>query len=218
MQKLLLPVPCTQDAKRARALLKAVRQRVADGKTTAYSDLIREALNTLEQVFTGLSEPVTQNRILAGHRDPEVLNLLAREVREDLETLFTTAEEVSTSVVSSFNYTSTLVARLTAKVRRAASRGQDLQHVTGVFSEDTIAVGDNFVDGSRVDPSVQIDSDEADVLSGTGCMLHRTAVEPVTDDAEIVVLANHKVYEGKFYALDGEAEPEGRYPGTRRAV
>lgn len=209
MQKILLPIPSTHDEDRAKALLKAIRRRVSEGKITSHVDLLSEALGALEQVYLHLTEPVTKPRILAGHRDPEVFNVFANEVLSDLHAAFNSAERVNSSLLSSFNYTAVLVSRLDNKIRKLASRSQDLQHVTGVFTEDIITAGDNFVDNSKIDPDLSLEGDQADIMPGMGSMLHRVDVAPASDGAEVIIQSNQPGYEGKFFALDQEAEPEG---------
>jgi hypothetical protein len=209
MQKILLPIPSAHDEKRAKALLEAIRRRVSEGKITSHADLLTEALGALEEVYLHLTEPVTKNRILTGHRDPEAFNLFANEVLGDLIAAFSSAEQVNAGLLSSFNFTAALVSRLDNKIRKLVSRSQDLQHVTGVFTEDIITAGDSFVDNSKIDPDLNLEGDQADVLPGTGSMLHRVDIAPASDGAEVIVQSNQPIYEGKFYALEGESEPEG---------
>ena len=211
-QKYLIPVPNTLDKDRAAALLRHIRRRVSEGKITSYADLLREALATIDTFYKNLSEPITQPRVLDidDARDPENVNLTYTEIEEDLTTSFNTARELSNAMASSFNYTSTLVAKLEGKVRKLTAQSQDLQHSTGVFTEDIITVGDSFTDNSKIDSDFSVSVDQAEILIGSGCILPREEAVSIVDDAEIVIESNYPIYEGKFYALDGESIPEGK--------
>jgi len=211
-QKLLLPVPTNMDADRARALLEAIRRRVAERKVTSYADLLRETLAAVDTFFAKLSKPVTEAGTIDEDddpRDPEKFNDFTEDVYNDLRAAYSSAKQFSQALASGFNFTSTLVSQLEAKVRKIASKSQDLQHVTEIHTEDIISVGDDFSDASKIDKSFELEGDQTDVLGGSGAMLHRVEALSVTDEADITVEANAPIYEGKLYALEGEAEPEG---------
>lgn len=209
--KYLLPVPNTAEIDRSKALLENIRRRVSEGKVTAYSDLIAESLSALDTFFANLTKPITEGGFLREDdpADPATFNALQANILHDLITVYNASKSLNTALVSGFNFTSSLVSVLESKIRRLASKSQDLQHTTDIFVENIIVVGDDFADGNDVDDDSIPEADRCDVLTGTGVTLRRISATPVTDEAEVKIQSNLPIYEGKFYAKDGEIIPEG---------
>lgn len=208
-QKILLPVPVTLDLDRAKALLERIRRRVSEGKVNSHDELLGEATAAMDTFFSNLSEPLTPIDGLGAERDPSKHNDIMNSVRGDLDAGFNTARALGASIVSSFNLTASLVSSLDGKIRKLATKSQDLQSTSGVVIEEVIVAGDNFSDSSKIDLSKVAEEDRGDIVPGMGATLRRVEAATVTDGADLTVQSNYPIYEGKYFALEGEAIPEG---------
>lgn len=208
-QKILLPVPVTLDNDRAKALLENIRRRISDGKVNAADELLGEAMAALDTFFSHLSEPISQGGAIRPERDPANHNETMNNFYSDIVAGFNTARALGNSIVASFNLTASLVGHLDGRIRKLATKSQDLQSVTGVFVEEVVVVSDNFSDNSKVDLSKVEEADRCDVTPGMGSTLKKVEAVTATDGAKVTLQSSHPVYEGKLYALEGEAVPEG---------
>lgn len=208
-QKILLPVPVTLDTDRAKALLDRIRRRVSEGKVNSTDELLGEAMAALDTFFASLSKPTTEPTTLHAERDPAQHNDLMNSIQADLIASFNTAKALGANITSSFNITASMVAHLDGKVRKLAAKSQDLQSVSGTFIEETITASDNFSNNSKIDSGKVSEGDRCDITPGMGSTLRRVAAVTVTDGAKVTVQANQPIYEGKLYALENEAVPEG---------
>lgn len=215
MQRVRQPNRMTVNADRARALLEAVRRRIERGEGS-HPDIKARVFRAFQKYFTELSQPITEFKDLmaVGLRDPEDYSDLVDDMKEDLDTAAADARNLSDAVVSAFNFSSTLVDQLDTKVKKVTSKSQDLQHLSETFAEDTVVAGDDFADDSRIDRSVALEVPLVDIpLNQNEAVLKRQASENILaafrNRVKIHVLSRFRIYEGFWFALEGEARPEG---------
>jgi hypothetical protein len=205
----------TTDAARAKALFEAIRRKIAR-REVSHHELKTEVAKAFEKYFTELSQPVSvYNPLLKyGLRDPEEYSETLSLAQSDIEAGFEDAQNLSQSIVASFNASTTQMNQLDSKVKKVTSKSQDLQHLSDLLVEDTIVAGDDFADDSRIDRSMAVEAPLVDMpLNQNNITLKRNSSENVlelnTDQITVRVMSSYRIYEGFFYALEGQARPEG---------
>lgn len=213
MQRVRQPVRSTTNADRAKSLLEAVRRRIERGETS-HPELKAAVFRAFEKMFTELSEPSADPKPLLGMglRDPKQYNEMIDAFGADINAAARDASNLSTTIVSNFNYSTVLARQLDYKVKKVTGKSQDLQLLSETFAEDTVVAGDDFADDSRIDKTATLEVPRAEVPPADNvAMLKRERGENIllSEDVTIRVLSTFRIYEGLFFAPSGEARPEG---------
>jgi hypothetical protein len=201
------------DADRARALLEAVRRRMMRDQTS-HGELKAELFKAFTRFFTELSMPITEVLELRPRsiRDPEDYSELLESAESDIKSGTDDAKNLSESIVAAFNLAATQMEQLDSKVKRVTSKSQDLQHLSDTFAEDAIVAGDDFADDSKMDLNAVLEVPMVEMPHNQNTvMLRRNEARNLLEDqkATIRILSTFRLYEGAFYALEGQARPEG---------
>jgi len=213
------------NADRAAALLDAVRRRVLRGDAS-HADLKAQVFAAFQAFFTELSQPTTQHRPLLtlDLRDPDRYADMVSSIKHDIEAAGHDADNLSKSITSTFNYAQVAADRAQLSLRKATSKSQDLQHLSDSFAESMIVAGDDFADLSRIDQDASLEVPMIDSPVGQdAATLRREDSQNVLEDPNVVikVLSKFQIYEGKFFAREGEARPEGgrfHFTGTDNSL
>lgn len=212
MQRVRQPNRMMVNADRAKALLDALRRRVMKGEGS-HQELKAKMFEAFAKYFTNLSCPTTEFDPLLpfGLRDPAQYTELLDSTEADINAAGNDAKNLSDSVVGAFNTVTAEVRQLEGTVKRVTSKSQDLQHLTEVFAEDTIVAGDDFSDTSRIDAGAALDVPPADLPKDQNVvLLKREEAKNILDDrVKIRILSTFRLYEGCFFAMNGEVRPEG---------
>lgn len=213
MQRVRQPNRSMMNADRAKALLEAVRRQIERGETT-HPELKAAVFQAFEKMFTELSEPSAKYMPLMsmGLRDPKQYNEVLDAVEADINAAARDAKNLSDSIVSCFNYSTVLARQLDTRVKKVTSKSQDLQMLSETFAEDTVVAGDDFADSSRIDKSAALEVERIEMVpTDNHVTLKREQGENVLTgrDTTIRILSAFKIYEGLFYAQNGESRPEG---------
>lgn len=225
MQTVRQPNRSTMDADRAKSLFDAIRRRIMRGETS-HQDVKARVFEAFTKYFSELSQPITEDTPLMslGLRDPDDYRDFIETVAADLQNATQDARNLSEGVVAGFNASTTQVRQLEAQVKRATNKSQDLQHLSSTYSEDTIVAGDDFVDDSRIDKGMTLEAPMIELPFNQNVVaLRRTEAKNVLEGGQAVIriLSTFRIYEGKFYALEGEARPEGgtfHWSGTDNSI
>lgn len=211
--KYKVPIPSEMTEKKAQKLYERVRYRLTQRGNTNSEDLLAELDRAFYELFAELKTPMSigfrlKPYTMRVHKD---LYEHFRAVADDLDILFASNQNLTEAATSSFNISAVSTKQLKAKLAELESLSMDLQ----ILDEDTksslIIAGDDFVDRNKLDLS-KVTGSRCNILpSGHGISLERVGHADVLapDQAEIRIITEQKVYEGKFYAPLGEAEPEG---------
>ena len=213
MQRVRQPNRSVTNADRARSLLEAVRRRIERGESS-HPELKASVFRAFERMFTELSEPNSKAEPLMamGVRDPKQYNEMVDAFEADINAAAQDAKNLSDSIVSTFNFSSVLAKQLDTRVKKVTSKSQDLQLLSETFAEDTVVAGDDFADDSRIDKQAALDVQLAELPANDNTIvLKREQGENVMTDQEVTIriLSTFRIYEGLFYAPNGEARPEG---------
>ena len=203
----------TINANRAKNLMEAIRRRIVSGDGD-HMQLKAKVFEAFSKYFTELSEPISSEVTLnpLGTRSPQKYTELMSNAGEDMYSAGQEAKNLAESIVSAFNLSKTLMNQLDNTAKKVTSKSQDLQHLTERFAEDTIVAGDDFADDSRIDRTQGLEVPLVEVPTNqNNATLGRTQSENILAgrDVTITILSSLNVYEGKFYALKGQARPEG---------
>lgn len=203
----------TINANRAKHLMETIRRRIMSGDGD-HAQLKSKVFEAFSKYFTELSEPISTAVQLRsyGARDPKEYTELMAHAGDDLESAGREAKNLADSIVASFNLSKTLMRQLDTTAKKVTSKSQDLQHLTERFAEDTIVAGDDFADDSRIDRGQGLEASLVEIpMNQNNAVLHRRESTNVLSgkDVKISILSSFNIYEGKFYALQGQARPEG---------
>lgn len=213
MQRVRQPNRTTTNADRAKALLEVVRRRIERGEAS-HPELKAAVFEAFHKYFTQLSEPSVTVKPLVGMglRDPKAYSDMVDGFKADINAAAADAKNLSDSVVGSFNYSTILAKSLEARSQKVAAKVQDLQMLSETFAEDTIVAGDNFADESRLDKGATIEVPQITVQpTEHSVVLNRERGENMLSGQAVTirVLSTFRIYEGFFYAPNGESRPEG---------
>ena len=177
----------------------------------------------------GLSKPRYTYKEILTNETPTVeeWNETLEDISEDLKTLYQERIRIGDLSRLTFNYNQTLVNELTERAARTASKVIDLRILSGQLQEHAIVGGDDFNDGSRIDPGFAREYPRAEIVPGQGIMtLQRVeSTKTITEDDDVTVnpltpgvTRSEKAelrpnvkrfYEGHFYDYIGRSRPEG---------
>lgn len=213
MQRVRQPNRYRINADRAKALLQAIRRRIERGEAS-HPELRADAFKAFEDFFTNLSKPTTESKplVATGLRSPKDYSDLIDSFKADIDAAAEDSRNLSNSIVSSFNVGTVLSRQLDARVKKVTSKSQDLQLLTEDLVEDTVVAGDDFADDSRLDRDMTLEVAQAELpKTDNQITLLRQSGENVLDAGNVTIriLSSLRIYEGKFYAPNGEARPEG---------
>jgi hypothetical protein len=213
MQRVRQPNRSLTNADRAKALLEAVRRRIERGETS-HPEMKSAVFRAFEKMFTQLSEPNSEAKTLLamGVRDPRAYNEMIDFFEADINAAAQDGKNLSDSIVANFNFSSVLARQLDSRVKKVTGKSQDLQLLSETFAEDTVVAGDDFADDSRIDKTAGLEVPLAELpATDNNVVLQREQGENVMEgqDVTIRVLSTFRIYEGFFFAQEGESRPEG---------
>lgn len=224
-ERIRQPNRTTVNADRAEALLDAVRRRILRGDAS-HADVKAQVFAAFQAFFTGLSQPTTKCDPLLkfGMRDPNEYADMISSIKHDIKAAGHDADNLSKSITSTFNYAQVAAERAQLSLRKATSKSQDLQHLSDSFAESMIVAGDDFADLSRIDCEASLEVPVIDSPVGQdAATLRREDSQDVLkgEGIKIKVLSKFQIYEGKFFAREGESRPEGgrfHFTGTDHSI
>jgi hypothetical protein len=225
--KYRLPTRTELSKKRLRVLLANLRRDIQENPDEGVKGVLSRAYSTFKEFMSRVAEPVYKFEELRpdDERSRRVYNFTRRTVHDDIRVASSEIEQLSHSSRETFNVASILARELETLSAIASSTAQDLIILHDTDEPDVIVAGDDFNDRVLVDGRIQVDTPRAFVDTRQGAVtLERVATEniiPVESEIEVVPITPtdgsltptqgniKRFYEGRFYALAGNAEPEG---------
>lgn len=216
----------------SRIVAKTIASELARLRRASRTDrgsrsFLGKAHEALYRIFTSLGKPRFTPRPLDGERDLGTYNEMRRSIADDLVTVREEQRGVAALLDAQFNVAKLHSAELLALSGKALSKVADLAILQGEESLTALAAGDDFLDRTKIDDAFPSGSSPAFVDTREGIVtLSRVATENVIDPDTVDITIEkvspdpdptdvdrvqqlYTLYEGKFAALLGQAEPEG---------
>lgn len=208
----------------------------AQSGTGDLSAAVAEAISEFNDFFLNYGKPyfkVNKFHKNVGTPRSEEYNETLETLKADLERLYEMTESAAKATVAAYNYSTITAEEIKNLATQASSKVLDLKILNDFVKGTTIVAGDDFIDHSKIDTTVQPETAQADLLEGASAVgLQATGVEKVSrpdnttiritpvaptingEDGEHVNTEPtpgniQRFYEGHFYAPIGEQRPEG---------
>lgn len=195
------------------------------------SSVISSAADEFNEFFKSYGEPSFIGNTF--NRNDTAVSSLYNEnlssLGNDLSRLYSSLRAANSSLLTAFNYTNIVTREITNKATLSSSKVLDLSILNGFQKGTAIVAGDDFVDASKIDTSIGIETSQAEILEGSNAIaLKRASAESILNPSVSISItpvmpigSNGQVntsptpnnlerfYEGKFYAPIGQQESEG---------
>jgi hypothetical protein len=217
------------DHERVRAHLERIKE--AQARDGDLLDALSVAIDEFNKFFLNYGKPSFAALELRKNDTPssEKYNKNITTADDDIGNLYEAIGTAARGTVASYNYATVVTEEVKNNAAAVASKVLDLNILNDFTKGSTIVAGDDFIDESKVDYGVGVDTTQATILRGA------SAVSLKTVDTEIITTPETKVtitpvmpvgvndetntkptplnlerfYEGQFYAPVGEHRPEG---------
>jgi hypothetical protein len=198
-------------------------------------EAINDAIAEFNEFFLNYGKPSFSAHEF--HRNENASSAVYNEnlttLADDLERLYELMAEAANSTISSFNYATVVAREVNNTAGIAASKVLDLNILNNFVKGTAIVGGDDFLDSSKIDTSVGVDTTQAIILNGASAVtLLNTDVEIITSPDTIINVTPilpvkkgaisadavntsptpnniERFYEGNYYGNIGEQRPEG---------
>ncbi|RMG74286.1 MAG: hypothetical protein D6710_01850 [Nitrospirae bacterium] len=218
------------DLNKLREHLEKIREAQANGGDL-YA-VVGEAAEQFNKFFKLYGLPYFTAHKLYTNDTPssEVYNENIISLANDLERLYSALTVASESTTTAYNFVSVVTNEVKNSAEIAASKVLDLNILNGFNKGSVIVAGDDFIDSSKIDSSVGVETTQAEILEGGAAIALKRVdsviiSQPETTTITITPLAPtgpagkvntdptpgnvQRIYEGMFYAPLGEMRPEG---------
>lgn len=218
------------EPERIRFHLEKIRQAQADSEDLGAA--VSAAVEEFNKFFLNFGKPYFEvNYFRPGGHTPksDEYNRTMISLMQDLESLYTLSESASAATLADYNYSAVTAQEIQTSSAAVASKVLDLNILNNFTKGTVIVAGDDFLDMSRIDTSVQAETMQAKLLGGASAMaLNATSVKAVSDSDTTITITplepagaegsvnviptpenTETFYEGHFYAPIGEIRPAG---------
>lgn len=223
-----IPVNPADDNKIKRHLEKIREAQATDGDLV---DAINAASNEFNKFFLNYGGPsFSENKLLRNDTPrSEAYNENLETLEADIQDLYDSMDSASQNTLSSYNFASLAASEIKNQAQIAASKVLDLNIINNFIKGQAIVAGDDFIDDSKIDMNVGVDTVQAIILDGA------SAITLVPVDAEVITGPQTKIdvtpllpttdggsvnreptpsnlerfYEGQYHAPIGDQRPEG---------
>jgi len=218
------------DVELARQGLEKIR--LSQVSESELSKILSSSVEQFNLFYKSYGRPTfTANRLLRS--DSPLSNLYNENLitlNKDFNRIYQSLSAASNDTLNAFNFASVISKEISSQASSVSSKVLDLNILNGYNKGEVIVAGDNFLDLSKIDQTYGIDLLQAEIIFGTGAIgLKKVDAVTVTTPATKVTISpikpvnkNDKVntastpgnlerfYEGKYYALIGQQNPEGK--------
>lgn len=210
--------------------LRKIRRQVTESRDEGYRGLVARAMEAFRIFITSLGEPRFQfEPIFPGNNTASLdyYNKTRKTIQHDLVSAEEDVSNLGYAAIESFNVASILAKELEVVAAQAGGKANDLALISRDSNVNLLVAGDDFTNKNLVNDSFPLTLSPAFVDTRQGYVsLARTQSSSAIDfeNTEIEVkpitpgISNQpssyadnigRFYEGRFYALAGQAEPEG---------
>lgn len=214
-------------ARRVRALFNKISREQTIRERSSINDTTQDVLVAFRELFSNLGKPSVELQPFAAKQVPRSsqINKTMAQIEDDLQAAYDEMGGLRQGLVESFNHAQALSQDLIVSADSIGSKVVDLRLLAGQQDQNVLIAGDDFRTLARVDQSIGLQNQAADILLDQGVVvLKRTkTVNLVNENTQIDVTAIgptdlksgptvdniNRFYEGNFYDFVGQARPEG---------
>jgi len=156
----------------------------AQSQSGDIGEAIAEAITEFNKFFLNYGKPYFKvNKFHKNIDTPnsKKYNETLETLKEDIDRLYNMAEAAANSTVSAYNYSSITSEEIKNLAAQASSKVLDLKILNDFVKGTTIVAGDDFIDTSKIDTTIQPETTQAEVLEGASSIgLKAVGVERVS--------------------------------------
>jgi len=208
--------------------LRKLRQELTASKTDGYRGLVARAMTSFKKFIVSLGDPrFAFEPIHIGNNtvSRDYYNRTRKTIEQDLIAAEEDVTNLGHAAIESFNVAQTLAKELEGLAALAGSKAQDIAVLAQGAATTVLVAGDSFDNRNQVDSSFALTMPSAYVDVRQGLVtLSREEAESLLDPERVKISVEPqgvtrktqdykentgRFYEGRYYALAGQAEPEG---------
>jgi len=210
--------------------LRKIRRQISESTSEGFRGLVARSMEAFRTFILSLGKPRFKFMgITIGNNTTsrEYYNKTRKTIEQDMVVAEEDVSNLGYASVESFNVASILAKELETISAQAGSKAQDLALISRDDEGGALVAGDDFTTRNLISDTHPLTMPEAYVDTQQGMVtLARTTSEPVinpeTVDIEVKPITAGidnksdsykdnlgRFYEGRYYALAGQAEPEG---------
>lgn len=210
--------------------LRKIRQQISESRDEGFRGLAARSMEAFRTFILSLGQPrfkFTQITIGNNTTSREYYNNTRKTIEQDLVGAEEDVSNLGHASIESFNVASILARELETISAQAGSKAQDLAIISRDDEGGALVAGDDFTTRNLVNTTFPLTMAHAYVDVNQGMVtLARTESVPVIDydgtEVEVKPITTGidekpdsyrhnlgRFYEGRYYALAGQAEPEG---------
>lgn len=198
------------------------------------SSLLADAMSVFKSFFDNIGNPeFTPIELKTGDTPRSAdYNSNLKQIYNDISRFYKEIQNLNTANIKSFNYSQVVTNEIRKRAESIAGIVLDLNILNGFTRGDVIVAGDDFINFDKIDQSAGLSASKVELISnGSGVSLARSGSNNLTSDPRIKVQVIPltpqgsagqsavntaptpgnftRFYEGCYYALLGQARPEG---------
>lgn len=203
---------------RVQKLFEAIRRDFRDRKINSHAELKQAIFQAMAEFFENAGKPSLDYKKLDpdSPRFASLYNKIINTLADDFEVAFAETKALLEAVLETFNYQAVVVKSLDYNLEKATSALLDLEIVSNHPQEAVFAAGDDFSDSSRIDTAAALANPLAELPTFQNAVVLKrsSSVNLAEDNEELTIDVGAEgtqtagLYEGRMFALAGEAEPE----------
>jgi hypothetical protein len=212
-----LPNKSRENEERVRRLFEQIRRRFQSHDVNSHTDIKRELMEAFASYFKNAGKAHYEYKKLDPNapRFASLWNRIQETLADDFDVAYKETQSLLRAALAAFDYQQTMTKGLDHKLEKAVSSLQDLQIIREHTIEPVFVAGDDFKDSSRIDTNAPLSNPMVELPSYQEIItLNRESSENILaqEDVDIQVLptgnSQIELYEGRMFALAGQAEPE----------
>ena len=213
-----LPNKSRENEERVRRLFEGIRRKFQSRDINSHTDIKRELMEAFATYFksAGKSHYEFEKLDPDAPRFASLWNKIQETLADDFDVAYKETQSLLRAALAAFDYQQTMTKGLDHKLEKAVSTLQDLQIIREHTIEPVFVAGDDFKDASRIDTRAPLSNPMVELPSYQEIItLKRESSENILadGDVDIQVLPDDnsqiELYEGRMFALAGQAVPEG---------
>ena len=207
--------------------------REAQSSDGDLGEAISAAVQEFNQFFLNYGKPYFKQNSLDTHigtPKSALYNETMETLKDDLERLYEMSSSAAAATLAAYNYSSISAEEIKNTAAEAASKVLDLNILNNFVKGQVIVAGDDFLDTSKIDTSIQAETAQAEIIDGASSIglkidsaervslpdktnITITPLAPAKKDGDVNKAPTpnnlERFYEGHFFASIGEQRPEG---------
>jgi len=208
--------------------LNNLRIVLSESDNPNIKQVIGSTMAAFKKLLTSLWKPGFSGKTIKGDDEISLVyyNSIRKEAKDDIVGADKELSALASSMTEAFNLSQVFGKELEGLVSELSSRVQDISILNGVNNQDVLVAGDDFSSLNFINTAYPLGAQLAtiDTLQGIATLtrIHsESVIDPENTEIKVTPASPSdatpepkpnnlkRFYEGRFYALGGQAEPEG---------